>query len=169
MSYSHQDLSTVRHRLLRCCRCRFKLHLRSHWANFKQTWHKASLGDRDSSLFKWRTMSFPRGDNSEIVKLYWKHLKIFFRTTGLMPLNLTQSILWWRRLKLFKWRATPPPREGMHSKKVIYFENISKLSAGERWGPWASCFLNIPTVDNLTFMLYFDSSFHFFPDQQERH
>ena len=26
--------------------------LKHHWANFKQTWHKASLGEGDSSLLK---------------------------------------------------------------------------------------------------------------------
>ena len=26
--------------------------LQNHWANFNQTWHKASLGEGDSSLFK---------------------------------------------------------------------------------------------------------------------
>ena len=29
--------------------------LQNHWANFNQTWHQASLGEGDSSLFKWRT------------------------------------------------------------------------------------------------------------------
>jgi hypothetical protein len=27
-------------------------HLKNHWAIFKQTWHKSSLGGGDSSLFK---------------------------------------------------------------------------------------------------------------------
>ena len=36
----------------------FYLLLQNHWANFNQTWHKASLGEGDSSLFKWRTISF---------------------------------------------------------------------------------------------------------------
>ena len=30
----------------------FYLLLQNHWANFNQTWHKASLGEGDSSLFK---------------------------------------------------------------------------------------------------------------------
>ena len=30
----------------------FHLLLQNHLANFNQTWHKASLGERDSSLFK---------------------------------------------------------------------------------------------------------------------
>ena len=104
--------------------------LKNHLANFNQTWHKAFLGEGDSSLFKWRnppfskvrnkeianillqtlkmfflritwpistklgtkhpwvmgnhvssnegTCSFPRGDNYEIVKIYWQTLKIIF-------------------------------------------------------------------------------------------
>ena len=30
----------------------FHLLLQNHWANLNQTWHKASLGKGDSSLFK---------------------------------------------------------------------------------------------------------------------
>ena len=30
----------------------FRLLLKNHWANLNQTWHKASLGEGDSSLFK---------------------------------------------------------------------------------------------------------------------
>ena len=30
----------------------FHLLLQNHWANSNQTWHKASLGEGDSSLFK---------------------------------------------------------------------------------------------------------------------
>ena len=39
----------------------FHLLLQNHWANFNQTWHKASLGEGDSSLFKWRAPPFPKG------------------------------------------------------------------------------------------------------------
>ena len=35
--------------------------LQNHWANFIQTWHKASLGEGDSSLFKWRPPPFSKG------------------------------------------------------------------------------------------------------------
>ena len=31
---------------------RFNLLLQNHWANFNQTWHKSSLDEGDSSLFK---------------------------------------------------------------------------------------------------------------------
>ena len=33
----------------------------NHWAYFNQTWHKASLGKGDSSLFKWRALSSSKG------------------------------------------------------------------------------------------------------------
>ena len=39
----------------------FHLLLKNHWANFNQTWHKASLGEGDSSLFKWRALPFSNG------------------------------------------------------------------------------------------------------------
>ena len=34
--------------------------LQNHWTNFIQTWHKASLGNEDSSLFKWRAQPFSK-------------------------------------------------------------------------------------------------------------
>ena len=39
----------------------FHLILQNQWANFNQTWHKGSLGDRDSSMFKWRGTPFSKG------------------------------------------------------------------------------------------------------------
>ena len=33
--------------------------LQKHWANFNQTWHKASLGEGDLRLFKWRVKIIP--------------------------------------------------------------------------------------------------------------
>ena len=35
--------------------------LQNHWANFNQTWHKASLGEGNSSLFYWRALPFFKG------------------------------------------------------------------------------------------------------------
>ena len=39
----------------------FHLLLQNHWANFNQTWRKASLGKGDWSLFKWRAPPFSKG------------------------------------------------------------------------------------------------------------
>ena len=38
----------------------FHILLQNHGANFNQTWHKASLGRGDSSLFKWRAIPFSK-------------------------------------------------------------------------------------------------------------
>ena len=35
--------------------------LLKHWANFNQTWHKASLVERNSNLLKWRAPPFSKG------------------------------------------------------------------------------------------------------------
>ena len=35
--------------------------LKNHFANFNQTWHKASLGEEKSGLFKWRASPFSKG------------------------------------------------------------------------------------------------------------
>ena len=45
----------------------FHLLLQNHWANFNQTWHKASLGEGDSSLLSKGPHPFPRRDNYEKV------------------------------------------------------------------------------------------------------
>ena len=69
-------LSVVRRH---CRRCRL---LQIYWANFNQTWHKASLDKRNYSLFKWMTTPpFLRGDNNEIVTKHWRNLEIFFSKT----------------------------------------------------------------------------------------
>ena len=34
--------------------------LQNHWANFNEIWHKASLGEEDSSLFEWRTIQLSK-------------------------------------------------------------------------------------------------------------
>ena len=39
----------------------FHLLPQNQWTNFNQTWHKASLGEGDSSLFKWRAQPFSKG------------------------------------------------------------------------------------------------------------
>ena len=49
VSFSDRLLSVVR---LTICLSHFHLLLQNHWANFNQTWHKASLGEGNSSFFK---------------------------------------------------------------------------------------------------------------------
>ena len=50
--------------------------LQNHWVNFDQTWHKASLGGADFSLFKWRATPFSRIDYNELARKWCHHLKI---------------------------------------------------------------------------------------------
>ena len=49
-------------------------------ANFNQTWHKASFDDGDSSLSRMKSCALFQ-DIYEIVKIHWRNLKIFSRTT----------------------------------------------------------------------------------------
>ena len=78
----------------------FRLLLQNHWANFNQTCHKASLGEGNSSLFKWRAPPFSKGRllrNSE-------NKLTKFKKSSPEPLsqfqpNLAQSILGWRGFK----------------------------------------------------------------------
>ena len=51
--------------------------LQKQWVNFNQTWHKASLGEGDSSLFNEGPRPFPMGDNYEIAKNTLKFKKSF--------------------------------------------------------------------------------------------
>ena len=85
----------------------FHLLLQNHWANFNKTWHKASLGKGDSSLFKWRTPPFPKVRylrNSE------NTLTKFKKSSSPEPLaqfqpNLAQSILVWRGYKFVQMKS----------------------------------------------------------------
>ena len=55
----------------------FHLLLKYHWTNFNQTWHTASLGDDDSSLFNWRALPYSKGRllrNSENTLTNFKNL-----------------------------------------------------------------------------------------------
>ena len=49
----------------------FQLLLQNHWANLNQTWHKAGI----QVCSNVGPHLFPRGDNCENVKLYWKYFK----------------------------------------------------------------------------------------------
>lgn len=49
----------------------------NQWTNIDQTWHTASLDEGNSGLLKWSegSRSFPRGDNKEQSKIYWRNIK----------------------------------------------------------------------------------------------
>ena len=142
----------------------FQLLLQNHLANFNQTCHKASVGEGDSSLFKWRVTPFsrgrqywkckiilkifknlllqnrlaylnqtwhkaslgrgiqvctnegprpfPRDDNSENIKLYWKYLNIFFsKITGPISTEHNTEHLWMERIQACS-NEGPRPSQG---------------------------------------------------------
>ena len=51
----------------------FHLLLQNHWANFNQTWPKASLGEGIQVCSNEGPRPFPRGDNYEIAKIHWQN------------------------------------------------------------------------------------------------
>ena len=74
-----------------------------------QTWHKATLGEGDSSLSNERPHSLPRGDNNKIWKYIDKiNLKIIFsRTTGPISIKLIMpNCVYWLELFL-RWAMWP--------------------------------------------------------------
>ena len=87
----------------------FRLFLQSHWVNYSQTWHRASLGEGDSSSFKWRATSFPKGRqlrNSKNVLTKFKnlpqnHLANFNQQTW-HKTSFAKG-----KINFFIWRATP--------------------------------------------------------------
>ena len=52
--------------------------LQDHLARFNQTWHKASLSDGNSVLFKWRATPFTKERWLQNAKIHWRLLKIIF-------------------------------------------------------------------------------------------
>ena len=73
--------------------------LQNHWANFNQTWHKAS---------KWQARPFTRGDNYEIAK-YIDEIKKNLLQNHWTNFNQTfsKSIFWWWGLKFVQMKASP--------------------------------------------------------------
>ena len=53
-------LSFSDHRLSDYKLSTFSSFLPKHYTNINKTWHKATLGEEDSSLFKWRATHFPK-------------------------------------------------------------------------------------------------------------
>jgi hypothetical protein len=81
-------LSSVR--LTVCKLLNFRL-LQNHWANFNQTWHKSSLGERILNCSNDGDCPSARGDNHKRVKIHWKFFKIFFSRTS-RPISIKLGI-----------------------------------------------------------------------------
>ena len=72
----------------------------------------------------------PRGDNSKIVKLYWKYLKIFqFRTTRSISTKLDTKHPWVVEIQVCSNEGTCPSQRGDKSEIVkLYWKYFKILS-----------------------------------------
>ena len=77
----------------------FHLLLQNHWANFNQTWHKASLDEGDvqmkSHVFQGKIIT------KYIAKMHYQRIRIFSRTICLILTNLGINDPWMIATKCF--------------------------------------------------------------------
>ena len=107
-----------------------KILLRSHWVNFKQTWHKASMGNGDSSLLKWIVPPFSmsrwlRNSKNTLTK---------FDTFLLQNHQLGKSSLGWKIQVCWNERPCPLQRGKMGKKNSDYTLIFFKSSSPEPLG-----------------------------------
>ena len=77
VSFSDHNMSVGRSRRVVVNISHFLLFLKNHISNFKQTWHKACLGEGHSNLVTWRASPLAKGryqQNSEITLTNFKNL-----------------------------------------------------------------------------------------------
>jgi hypothetical protein len=102
-----------------CKLLHFWVLLQNHYTNFNQTWHKSSLGEGDSSVFKGRDGPSPRGDNSKRVKIHWKFLKIFSsRTSRPKSIKLDKNYPWVKGIQVCTNKGPGPLERGDNHKNV---------------------------------------------------
>ena len=84
----------------------FRILHQNHWPSFNQTWHNASLGRGNSSLFKWRTPPISKGRclwNSENTLTKFKNNSSPEPLGQFQPI-LAQSELGWCGLKFVQMK-----------------------------------------------------------------
>ena len=84
----------------------FYLLLHNQWANFKQTWQKASVGGEDSSLFNWRIPPFSKR-NSETTLTNLKENLLLKNKWANFNQTWNKASLSEEYSRLFKWKAMP--------------------------------------------------------------
>ena len=101
--------------------------LQDQCVNLNQSWHKGSLRDGDSGLFKWRSMPyFPRGDNYEIAKILWQYLKVSSsRTSVLISTKLGTMHPWVKGIQVCLNKGPNPFPRGDYYK--ISENTLTKL------------------------------------------
>ena len=110
----------------------FHLLFQNHWANFNQTWHKASLGEGDSSLLKWRA---PHPCDIQV----WsnENLNHWIVIKLIMCILFSKSMLWYNHMCLLIWTVL----------------------SGERCGPWGLLFF---LMEYISLLIVVCSSFSYF-------
>ena len=129
VSYSDQNLSIVRHR---CCKLfRLYLLLQTQYANFNQTWHKASLGSNRANE---EQHPFLRGDDNE----YRKHINKVWNLLKNHMANFNQT---WHKASFgdrdsifLIGRPCPFPRGDNYEIGKIQINEIWKTSSPEPLG-----------------------------------
>ena len=104
----------------------FHLLLHNQWANFKQTWQKASVGGEDSSLFNWIIPPFSKR-NSETTLTNLK--KIFFsRTNGPISTKLGTKHPWVKNTHVCSNESLCPFPKGNNNKIArLHWQNKKKF------------------------------------------
>ena len=131
----------------------FHFLLQNHKAScFNQTWHKAFLGESDSSLFKWRATSCSKG---RTLRNYSENtltnLEIFYRITGSISTKGDTKHLWLKQTRSFTNKDNSAlNKDDMFFLSLNYCYDNCMITAlrkcvcrfgflSERCGPWADC------------------------------
>ena len=102
----------------------FHLLLQNHWANFNQTWHKASLGKGNSSLFKWRAQPFSKNTLTKSSSP---------EPLGQFQPNLSQCVLGWRGIQVCSNEGLPFYKGDNYQIAKIHWQNLKNLLLLNHW------------------------------------
>jgi hypothetical protein len=86
-------------------------------------------------LFKGRDSPFPRGDNSERVKIHCKFSKIFSRTSRLKSIKLGTNYPWVKGIQVSSNKGPGPLQRGDNHKNVKMGWGHSKIFFSRTTGP----------------------------------
>ena len=106
-----------------------KIFFSRKWVNFNPPWHRVSLVDGDSSLFKWGAHYFPRGDYYE----FRKYINVFKKSSspeslGHFQLNFAQSILGCSEFSFVQMKGSGLSPMEIITKLLKYIDEKKKIS-----------------------------------------
>ena len=105
----------------------FHLLLQNHWANFSQTWQKASLGEGNSNFLKWRALLYSKGRLLWNSKKYIDEIKkIFSRTPRSISAKLGTMHPWAKEIQICSNEGPHPfPRGDNYPIGKIHWKNLN--------------------------------------------